>query len=313
MPHVTEEIWSHLPDREDAADRRAVARARRALRRRPARARPGPGGSGHLPPERRPRRARRRRPADLRSRRQARPRQRPTATPTPRSSGSARRSRAPRACSPTSGSPRRRPPRSSRPSARSSSATAVSSMRSATSPGAATAWVASLSPWPEEFGLDGMRSLLARLGDPQNAYPAVHVVGTNGKSTATRTIAELLRSEGLRVGAYTSPHVAGWHERLNCDEAGFERAVARVRGAAEELGSTQFEVADRGGVARVRGAGRGRRRSSRRGSADGSTRRTSSTPRSSCSPTSRWSTPRCSARRARRSRRRSSQLLMRQE
>ena len=87
-----------------------------------------------------------------------------------------------------------------------------------------------------------MRSLLARLGDPQDAYPAIHVVGTNGKSTATRTIAELLRSEGLRVGAYTSPHVAGWHERLDCDEAGFERAVARVRGPAEELGSTQFEV-----------------------------------------------------------------------
>jgi dihydrofolate synthase/folylpolyglutamate synthase len=115
-------------------------------------------------------------------------------------------------------------------------------MRSATSPTSATAWVASLSPWPEEFGLDGMRSLLARLGDPQDAYPAVHVVGTNGKSTATRTIAELLRSEGLHAGAYTSPHVAGWHERLDSDEPGFERAVARVRGPAEELGSTQFEV-----------------------------------------------------------------------
>jgi dihydrofolate synthase / folylpolyglutamate synthase len=87
-----------------------------------------------------------------------------------------------------------------------------------------------------------MRSLLARLGDPQDAYPAIHVVGTNGKSTATRTISELLRSEGLRVGAYTSPHVAGWHERLDCDAAGFDRAVARVRGPAEELGSTQFEV-----------------------------------------------------------------------
>jgi len=87
-----------------------------------------------------------------------------------------------------------------------------------------------------------MRSLLARLGDPQEAYPAIHVVGTNGKSTATRTIAELLRREGLGVRAYTSPHVAGWHERLDCDEAGFERAVARVRAPAEELGSTQFEV-----------------------------------------------------------------------
>jgi dihydrofolate synthase / folylpolyglutamate synthase len=115
-------------------------------------------------------------------------------------------------------------------------------MRSATRHVSATEWVASLSPWPEEFGLDRMRTLLARLGDPQNAYPAIHVVGTNGKSTATRTIAELLRSEGLRVGAYTSPHVAGWHERLDCDPETFDRAVARVRGSAEPLGATQFEV-----------------------------------------------------------------------
>jgi dihydrofolate synthase/folylpolyglutamate synthase len=116
-------------------------------------------------------------------------------------------------------------------------------MRSGVSVGtSATEWVASLSPWPEEFGLDRMRQLLVRLGDPQTAYPAIHVVGTNGKSTATRTIAELLRSEGLRAGAYTSPHVSGWHERLDCDPATFERAVARVRDAAEELGATQFEA-----------------------------------------------------------------------
>ena len=106
----------------------------------------------------------------------------------------------------------------------------------------ATDWVASLSPWPDEFGLDRMRELLARLGDPQSAYPAIHVVGTNGKSTATRTIAELLRAEGLRAGAYTSPHVSGWHERLDCDPATFERAVARVREPAAQLGATQFEV-----------------------------------------------------------------------
>ena len=118
----------------------------------------------------------------------------------------------------------------------------MSSMRSAAEPTTATEWVASLSPWPEEFGLERMRQLLARLGDPQDVYPAIHVVGTNGKSTATRTIAELLRAEGLRVGAYTSPHVSGWHERLNCDPATFERAVARVRSVAAELGATQFEV-----------------------------------------------------------------------
>ena len=70
-------------------------------------------------------------------------------------------------------------------------------------PSPATDWVAGLSPWPEEFGLDRMRALLAELGDPQLTYPSIHVVGTNGKSTTTRMTAALLRAAGLRVGAYT--------------------------------------------------------------------------------------------------------------
>ncbi len=50
-------------------------------------------------------------------------------------------------------------------------------------------WLSGLSPWPEDgFGLDRMHTLLAALGDPQRAFPAVHVVGTNGKSTATVTV-----------------------------------------------------------------------------------------------------------------------------
>jgi dihydrofolate synthase/folylpolyglutamate synthase len=106
----------------------------------------------------------------------------------------------------------------------------------------ATAWIAALSPWPAEFGLDRMRALLAELGDPQDAFPAIHVVGTNGKSTTTRTIAALLRGEGLAAGAYTSPHVAGWHERLDTDPAGFEQAVERIRPVAERAGATQFEA-----------------------------------------------------------------------
>jgi dihydrofolate synthase/folylpolyglutamate synthase len=85
-----------------------------------------------------------------------------------------------------------------------------------------------------------MQRLLADLGDPQRRYPSIHVVGTKGKSTATRTIAELLRAEGLRVGAYTSPHVSGWHERLDTDPATLVRALERVRPHAD--GATQFEV-----------------------------------------------------------------------
>ncbi len=87
-----------------------------------------------------------------------------------------------------------------------------------------------------------MRALLAELGDPQLAYPSIHVVGTNGKTTTTRLTAALLRAEELRVGAYTSPHVSGWGERIDTDAAGFERAARRVQAAAERAGATQFEA-----------------------------------------------------------------------
>jgi dihydrofolate synthase/folylpolyglutamate synthase len=106
-------------------------------------------------------------------------------------------------------------------------------------------WLDELSPWPRDgFGLDRMRELLAALEDPQAAYPAIHVVGTNGKSTATITIEQLLLAEGLSVGSTISPHVESWAERIRVDgeEADFEAAVARVRPAAEALDATQFEI-----------------------------------------------------------------------
>jgi dihydrofolate synthase/folylpolyglutamate synthase len=105
-------------------------------------------------------------------------------------------------------------------------------------------WLESLSPWPEEFGLGRMHALLTELGEPQRAYPAIHVVGTNGKSTATRRAAAFLQREGRTPGAYTSPHVAGWSERIQVDgvDADVDRVLARVREPAERLGATQFEV-----------------------------------------------------------------------
>jgi dihydrofolate synthase/folylpolyglutamate synthase len=109
----------------------------------------------------------------------------------------------------------------------------------------AVEWLDAMSPWPRDgFGLERMHALLAQLGNPQDAYPAVHVVGTNGKSTATVTIEQLVLSEGLAVGTTISPHVATWSERirLNGAEADFEAAVARVRKPAEELAATQFEI-----------------------------------------------------------------------
>lgn len=110
-------------------------------------------------------------------------------------------------------------------------------------PSPAESWIASLSPWPKEFGLGRMRTLLAALGDPQLAFPAIHVVGTNGKSTATRTIEAYLLAEGLSVGATVSPHVASWAERITVDgaEADFEAAIDRVRPEAQAQEATQFE------------------------------------------------------------------------
>jgi dihydrofolate synthase/folylpolyglutamate synthase len=89
-----------------------------------------------------------------------------------------------------------------------------------------------------------MRALLSDLGNPQDAFPAIHVVGTNGKSTTARMTAALLDALGLRVGAYVSPHVRSWSERIRIggDEADFERAVGAVRAAAGALGATQFET-----------------------------------------------------------------------
>src|SRR2546421_1578995 len=153
-----------------------------------------------------------------------------------RSSACKARSLARKGSSRTIASSRTRTRASSTQNGRSWSAIAVSSTLSP------TRWIESLTPWPAEFGLARMRALLRDLGDPQKAYPSIHVVGTNGKGTATRTIEALLAAEGLNVGAYYSPHVRTWSERIRVgeEEADFERAVARVRPHAE--GATQFEV-----------------------------------------------------------------------
>jgi dihydrofolate synthase / folylpolyglutamate synthase len=118
--------------------------------------------------------------------------------------------------------------------------------------------VESLSPWPTGgFGVARIKELLAELGQPQLRYPSIHVVGTNGKSTVTRTIEELLAGAGLSVGAYLSPHVRGWSERIRVRgrEADFDRAIERVRDPAERVGATQFELLTAAALAEFAAAG----------------------------------------------------------
>lgn len=105
-------------------------------------------------------------------------------------------------------------------------------------------WLAGLELFGVRLGLERMDALLERLGRPERGLRAIHVVGTNGKTSVVRRAEALLRAEGLSVGAYTSPDVTGWAERIRVDgeEADVERVLGRVRAAAEEVGATQFEV-----------------------------------------------------------------------
>ena len=68
------------------------------------------------------------------------------------------------------------------------------------------------------FGLDRMRRLMTALGIPSGPFDSIHVVGTNGKSSTTRMIAAILGHHGLRTGAYLSPHLVSFGERIRIDD-----------------------------------------------------------------------------------------------
>src|SRR5436190_207204 len=77
-----------------------------------------------------------------------------------------------------------------------------------------------LSRWPEtrlEPSLDRILAFTELLGDPQRAYPVIHLTGTNGKTSTSRMIDTLLRTLELRTGRFTSPHVERMTERISLD------------------------------------------------------------------------------------------------
>ena len=96
-------------------------------------------------------------------------------------------------------------------------------------------------------GLERMRALLERMGDPHTAYPSVHVAGTNGKGSTASFAASVAQATGLRVGLHTSPHLVTLRERMRVDgrpaPAGWlERAVDRWGGAVEAAECSFFEA-----------------------------------------------------------------------
>jgi dihydrofolate synthase/folylpolyglutamate synthase len=75
--------------------------------------------------------------------------------------------------------------------------------------------------WPSEDNmqpdLERIALLMDMLGSPQKSYPVLHISGTNGKTSTARIADSLLRSFGLRVGRYTSPHLESVTERICID------------------------------------------------------------------------------------------------
>lgn len=67
------------------------------------------------------------------------------------------------------------------------------------------------------FDLSKIKDLMDVLGSPQRAYPAIHLTGTNGKTSTARMIDALLRAHGLHTGRYTSPHLETVRERISLD------------------------------------------------------------------------------------------------
>ena len=117
------------------------------------------------------------------------------------------------------------------------------------------AYIQSLERFGTRLGLERVTKLVHALGDPQDAYRTIHVVGTNGKTSTTRFISALLETHGLRVGSYVSPHLISLAERQMVDtvpmgDGDFCALVERVRSVAEKVEAelapgdtlTQFEV-----------------------------------------------------------------------
>ena len=166
-------------------------------------------------------------------------------------------------------------------------------------------WLAGLSPWPTDgFGTERMLELLDRLGHPQRSFDSIHVVGTKGKSTAARTA----RGNDRRARLYLAARVGV--ARAPADRPGRGRGGDRS-GPGRRRGGLGDAVRDTHGrrLPRLQGArrpggrDRGRpRRPPRRNERHRRARRPAHERRAS-------STPRCSARRGRRSPPRSSRSL----
>ncbi|WP_165247292.1 bifunctional folylpolyglutamate synthase/dihydrofolate synthase [Adlercreutzia sp. ZJ141] len=103
------------------------------------------------------------------------------------------------------------------------------------------------------LGLDRIRGLLDRMGNPQRHLRFVHVAGTNGKGSVCAYLASVLQAAGFRTGLFTSPYIIRFEERIRIDgksisEANLRAVTLFVRSHAEAMAAetgdhpTEFEL-----------------------------------------------------------------------
>ncbi len=98
-----------------------------------------------------------------------------------------------------------------------------------------------------KLGLDNVRSLLARVNNPQQQLRIIHIAGTNGKGSTSAAITSILHAAGFSTGLYTSPHLHHFSERIRINtkqvsEVEIVSLVEEIRPHAEQLKATFFEV-----------------------------------------------------------------------
>lgn len=97
-----------------------------------------------------------------------------------------------------------------------------------------------VSKYGSVLGLESMRELLRRLGDPQNELKFIHISGTNGKGSVLAYLSTILSGAGYRTGRYISPTLFSYRERIQVDGEYIEREslachVTAIAAAAEDM------------------------------------------------------------------------------
>jgi len=73
----------------------------------------------------------------------------------------------------------------------------------------ARAWLEGIQYRGMQLGMERVRSMAARLGNPEISFPSILIAGTNGKGSVAAILDSILTAAGLRTGRYTSPHLSG--------------------------------------------------------------------------------------------------------